>query len=405
MMSTNKLHLQATLAGHRDRVWCVAWHPKGDILASSGGDKTIRLWQRPPFSTTTTSSSSSTTAAETTETTKATWKCIAILKGPQTRTIRSLSWSPDGMMLAAASFDATTVVWQLKNQHNQNQMQVDNNDEDDDEDDEDQSDNVMSVLCILEGHEHEVKSVAWSPDGKYLATSSRDKTAWVWDCDEESVLVADIECMAVLVGHSQDVKCAKWIPGTHHLCTASYDNTIRIWPCDEEEEDWPLEDHMTLANDHTSTVWSMSFEPLITSASSSSSSSSSASASTSTSTTTSPTTPTATSTRFVSCDGDAKLILWSKNVEDDNWTKTCDVGTSHDQPIYTVSWSTKGFIASAGGDDSICIYSPQDDMYVLDSSNENAHLSDINSIEWNPLKGNELVSGSDDYLIKIWEYR
>jgi WD40 repeat protein len=362
-----KLHHSATLQGHKDRVWCVAWHPQGNIIASSSGDKTVRLWQRP----TPGSSSNS-------------WNCIAILEGTQTRTIRSVAWSPDGTMLAAASFDATTAVWKLKKTPN-NQMSDDNdhdNEEDDDEDNE-----IMSILCILEGHEHEVKSVAWSPDGKYLATSSRDKTAWVWDCDEESLLVADIECMAVLVGHSQDVKCAKWIPGTHDLCTASYDNTVRVWPCDEDEEDWPLEDHKTMANEHSSTVWSVAFEPI--------------SSSTSSSTSTSPTS----SQRFVSCGDDAKLVLWSKGKENE-WSKTCEIGTPHDRPIYTVSWSAMGLIASAGGDDQICVYrqNSKGDI-VLESNIPSAHLSDINGIEWNPTNPTELVSAGDDYMVKIWEYR
>jgi WD40 repeat protein len=371
----------ATLSGHKDRVWSVDWHPTGNLLASSSGDKTIRLWQR-----------SSNTATD--------WKCISILEGTQTRTIRSIEWSPDGTMLAAASFDATTVVYKMRGNG----------------DNDDANSDVMYVLCILEGHEHEVKSVSWSSDGRYLATSSRDKTAWVWDCDEESILVADIECMAVLVGHSQDVKCTKWVPGSHELVTASYDNSIKIWPCDEEEEDWPLDEHMTLPKEHDSTVWSVTFEPAVENSS-------------------------ASCTRFVSCGDDCKLVLWSKQLDNtsststststsgdsgdsggsgdsgnsgdsgdgDNssavqWMKTCNIETPHDRPIYTVSWSKGGLLASGGGDDQICIYSESEKKhkFVLEHARDHAHLSDINCVKWNPRNGIELVSGGDDFLVKIW---
>lgn len=41
------------LRGHTNAVFCVAWNPRGDLVASGGMDETVRVWdvQRGPSST------------------------------------------------------------------------------------------------------------------------------------------------------------------------------------------------------------------------------------------------------------------------------------------------------------------------------------------------------------------
>lgn len=75
---------------------------------------------------------------------------------------------------------------------------------------------------MLEGHNHWVLSIAWSPDGKWVATASEDKTGAIWDA-------ATGQRLKVLEGYNHWVQSIACSPDGTRVATASIDEIARIY--------------------------------------------------------------------------------------------------------------------------------------------------------------------------------
>lgn len=75
---------------------------------------------------------------------------------------------------------------------------------------------------IQKGHSASVKAVAVSPNGLYVATGSRDKTAKIWD------RASGLEIRS-LIGHESTINSVSFSPNGELLATSSADGTARVW--------------------------------------------------------------------------------------------------------------------------------------------------------------------------------
>jgi WD40 repeat protein len=99
----------------------------------------------------------------------------------------------------------------------------------------------------LTGHDGEVFGVAFSPDGRLLATTSVDQTVWLWD-------LASGEHRRTLTGHDSVVYGVAFSPDGRLLATTSADGTARLW-------DPATGGHLRALTGHDGEVFGVAFSP------------------------------------------------------------------------------------------------------------------------------------------------
>lgn len=168
--------LVRTLEGHSNDVQAVAFDPSGQVLASGGRDSTVRLW--------------------------------AVGAGQELATLDDHSDTVFdvafyGATLATVSGDRTVRLWRLPPAYLS-------------------AGGAVQEIMTLRGHSDSVDRLAFSPDGKSLATTGRDGVVKLWD------LAPAVEALT-LAASTQPILNATLDDDQNLLVTASTDGTAVVW--------------------------------------------------------------------------------------------------------------------------------------------------------------------------------
>ena len=206
----------------------------------------------------------------------------------------------------------------------------------------------VGIHRMLRVHTSSVSSIAFNPDGSRLASGSRDGTIRLWNA-------ATGKHLATLRGHTDYIYSIAFSPDGSRLASGSGDDTIRLWDATTSE-------HLSTLEGHTDVVYRIAFSP--------------------------------DGSRLASGSLDSTIRLW-----DGVSGELMATLRGHTKYVLSIAFSPDGSrLASMSGDRTIRLWDGTTGEHL---STLGGHGYSVNSVAFSP-DGSRLASGNSDDTIRLW---
>ncbi|MDW8299302.1 MAG: WD40 repeat domain-containing protein [Anaerolineae bacterium] len=239
-----------------------------------------------------------------------------------TDSVNVLTWSSNGSALVSGSSDRTVRLWNAQSKQ---------------------------LTCVLSEHDHVVRSIAWSVDGRYMAVASGsfDRAVHIWDACTKSEV-------QVLKPFDGAVRSIAWSANGQFLAFGLSDRTVQVWDVQSNHLAWTLEGH-------TSSVICVAWS--------------------------------ADGRLLASGSADRTVRIWQDN-------RLVDTLRGHDDSVRCLAWAADRYLLASGSSDhTVRLWDVQNSRLVR-TLDENKRS--VRCLAWAANK-RTLAAGTADGTVQVWD--